>query len=211
MYDGRMSKLKSAIVAIADLQHDPLNARKHGKRNIEAIKDSLTRFGQQKPIIVADGNIVIAGNGTMTAAAELGWAEIAVTYTNLTAEECRAFAIADNRTAEFAEWDDDALLASLEEIGGDLHRFAGFTEDEIASLQFVSTVDSEDDKPRFDPDKYEARVLKQIVLIFGLQEYEQVFDGLAAYAEKHGLSNNSEVIIHLLEKNGHAISTSKQA
>jgi len=194
-------------VDIDSIQPDPENSRLHGERNLAQIKASLERFGQQKPIVVDARNIVIAGNGQLAAAKALGWSEIDIVRTQLTGTEAAAYAIADNRASEFAQWDDAALLATLEQLDEGLQGIAGFTTDEIASMAFTEMVEPEDDRPRHDPDKYEARVLKQIVLIYGLEQYERVFDALAEYAEKHGLSDNSEVVVHLLEKNGHAVST----
>ena len=60
-------------VPIADLRSDPANVRSHDNRNIEAIAGSLTRFGQQRPIVVDPTGVVIAGNGTLQAARSLGW------------------------------------------------------------------------------------------------------------------------------------------
>lgn len=62
------------------------------KKNIEAIKGSLAKFGQQKPIVVNKDNVVVAGNGTLEAARQLGWKEINVVRTNLTGAELTAFA-----------------------------------------------------------------------------------------------------------------------
>jgi ParB-like chromosome segregation protein Spo0J len=58
---------------------DPCNARKHGKRNLEAIQSSLSHFGQRRPLVVMPDMTVIAGNGTLEAARVLGRIEIAVT------------------------------------------------------------------------------------------------------------------------------------
>ena len=97
--------METRIVPIDTLSADPSNVRKHGDKNIAAIKASLKRFGQQKPIVV-DGNLIVrAGNGTLQAAQELGWDEISVIQSGLAPSELVAFAIADNRTAELAEWD----------------------------------------------------------------------------------------------------------
>jgi len=71
------------IVGIDTLIFDPANARKHNPKNIEAIKGSLARFGQQKPIVIDKNNVVIAGNGTLQAAKELGLDKIAVHVTSL--------------------------------------------------------------------------------------------------------------------------------
>jgi ParB-like chromosome segregation protein Spo0J len=61
---------------------------------------------------------VIAGNGTLEAAKQLGWSEIVVAYTptDWTYEQARSYALADNRTAELAEWDSDKLAMQLIEL-----------------------------------------------------------------------------------------------
>lgn len=200
-----MSSPQIERVAIESLKHDPANARKHDARNLKAITESLQRFGQQKPIVVGAGDIVIAGNGQLAAATELGWTHINIVRTTLTGAEATAYAIADNRTAEFASWDDAVLLQSLQELDADMQAAAGFTADEIASMVFTDTVGPADDKFTHQLEKYEARVLKNIVLIYSFEQYERVYDAMAEYADKHGLSDNSEVVAHLLEANGHAV------
>jgi len=110
-------------ISVADLSLDPSNVRKHSRRNLDAIKASLRKFGQQKPIVVDAKGIVLAGNGTLTAAKELGWTEIQIVRTELAGVEATAFAIADNRTAELAEWEEDklnAVLKSLQDEGFEL-------------------------------------------------------------------------------------------
>ena len=116
---------------IADLSPDPANARLHGERNLEQIKASLRRFGQQKPIVVDATNVVRAGNGTLAAARALGWTTLAAVRSELAGADLTAYAVADNRTAELATWDADVLSAALaEEAVGDV----GFTADDLAAL-----------------------------------------------------------------------------
>lgn len=103
-------------VSIEKLVHDPNNARSHGEKNLEAIKGSLAKFGQQKPIVVNRKNIVIAGNGTLEAAKALGWEKVKVVVTDLDDFSQTAFAIADNRTAELAAWDDEILSGTLKSL-----------------------------------------------------------------------------------------------
>ena len=123
-------------IAVADLSLDPSNVRKHSRRNLDAIKASLRKFGQQKPIVVDAKGIVLAGNGTLTAAKELGWTEIQATRTELAGVEATAFAIADNRSAELAEWDDNLgdVLKSLQDADVDLADL-GYSADDIAKMQ----------------------------------------------------------------------------
>ena len=121
-------------VPIADLHHDPANVRSHDKRNIEAIAGSLARFGQQKPIVVDPTGVVIAGNGTLEAARSLGWESIVVVESDLSGAERTAYAIADNRTAELASWDEESLSAMLQSMDDDLRHVTGFSDDDIATL-----------------------------------------------------------------------------
>ena len=126
-------------VAIDSLRPDPANARRHGERNLESIKASLTRFGQQKPIVVATDGTVVAGNGTLEAAQALGWDHINVIRTRLDGSEAAAFAVADNRTGELAEWDTTALASMLEAD----RLVPGFTADEIDELVNRARIDAD--------------------------------------------------------------------
>jgi ParB-like chromosome segregation protein Spo0J len=118
------STLKVQLVKVDSLESDPENARKHSQKNLDAIAASLRTFGQRRPLVVY-GNIVIAGNGTLAAAKSIGWESIAVTRVpaSWSPEQARAYALADNRTAELAEWDDKILadqLVELDAVGWDL-------------------------------------------------------------------------------------------
>lgn len=109
--------MKVEEVQITTLTLDPENARKHTKKNLEAIAGSLSTFGQRRPLVVWD-NIVIAGNGTLEAAKSLGWKTIEITRVppDWTHDQARAYALADNRTAELAEWDSEILADQLIEL-----------------------------------------------------------------------------------------------
>lgn len=126
-------------IEVIDLQRlagDARNARTHDERNIKTIQHSLERFGQQKPLVVGADDVVIAGNGTLEAARRLGWAKVAVVRTKLTGAEAQAYAIADNRTAELAAWDNDLLAVALRELKGldfDLDAL-GFASDELERI-----------------------------------------------------------------------------
>ena len=104
-------------VAIDDLDLDPRNARKHDAKNLKAIADSLEQFGQRKPIVVW-GRTVVAGNGTLVAARSLGWKEISIARVpdSWSADQVKAYALADNRSAELASWDEQVLASQLLEL-----------------------------------------------------------------------------------------------
>jgi DNA modification methylase len=104
-------------ISIAELSLDPRNARKHSQRNLDAIAASLLKFGQRKPLVVHRG-VVLAGNGTLEAARSIGWTEIEVSEVpdDWDDETAKAYALADNRTAELAEWDESELAKQLLEL-----------------------------------------------------------------------------------------------
>jgi ParB-like chromosome segregation protein Spo0J len=112
-------------VDIGTLKPDPANARKHSKRNLDAIAESLRQFGQQRAAVIRSDGTVLAGNGMLDAARALGWTQVSVTVVpdEWTDDQARAYALADNRAGELAEWDTAVLaehLASLDEFGWDI-------------------------------------------------------------------------------------------
>ena len=152
---GVVRGLEVERVEVASLVKDPANVRRHSEKNLEAIKGSLARFGQQKPIVVGADGVVIAGNGTLAAAQSLGWSMIDIVRSPLTGSEATAYAIADNRTAELAEWDDEALaqqLAALSIEDEELASATGFDQRDIEKMG--SGVEIEEDEvpePPADP------------------------------------------------------------
>lgn len=130
------SQLKIETLPISKLQPDVANLRRHPERNLAAIRASLARFGQQRPIVIDGNGVVRAGNGTLEAARQLGWDRIDVVRSDLSGTEATAYAIADNRTAELAEWSNEDLagtLRSLQSEGFDLDA-VGFTSDEVDAM-----------------------------------------------------------------------------
>jgi ParB-like chromosome segregation protein Spo0J len=148
---------------VNELSNDPANARKHNERNIESIVASLRRFGQQKPIVIDSSSVVRAGNGTLEAARQLGWESIECVETSLKGSDAISYAIADNRTAELAEWDDEVLAAQLNGLLADepeLLEVAGFTEEELTELLSQSDFapGTQDDQGQLD--QLEPKIVK---------------------------------------------------
>lgn len=125
------------VVDVASLTPDPLNARLHPDRNLQAIMDSLALYGQRKPVVVRkQTRVVVAGNGTLEAAKALGWTKIAASIRPMTDEEALGYGLADNRTAELAKWDFEvvARLDRLMAEAGD-SKMVGWTNEELQILR----------------------------------------------------------------------------
>lgn len=157
-------KLEPFIVAMDSLYIDPANARLHGERNIEAIAASLMEFGQQKPIVVDAKGRVVAGNGTLEAAKILGWDNIAAIVSDIDSEATlSAYAIADNRTAELADWNFYNLeqkLTFLKEQDFDLSKL--YLDD--LKLDILKPKEEEDEVPEVPK---EARAKRGDIYILG--------------------------------------------
>jgi ParB-like chromosome segregation protein Spo0J len=110
--------MKIETLQIKDLTPDPANARQHDEKNLKAIQGSLNQFGQRKPIVITEAGVIVAGNGTVEAAKRLGWLEIQAVRVpgDWTPEQTKAFALADNRTAELATWSPEVLASQLLEL-----------------------------------------------------------------------------------------------
>lgn len=143
-------ELQRHLVPLDSLVPDPANARKHPERSLEAIQGSLARFGQQKPVVVDANGVVIAGNGLLEAAKRLGWKSIAAVRTKLAGVERAAYAIADNRVAEFSQWDEEALRETLATLSPDAAAAAGYSPDELGAI-LRGAADLEDDEGAPEP------------------------------------------------------------
>lgn len=141
-----MPKSPVRMTAIKDLSADPANLRLHGERSIEAIKASLRRFGQQKPIVIDAKGVVVAGNGTFAAAKDLGWSHVLTIRSELAGVERVAYAIADNRTAELSEWDRQGLQRTAAEMDADLLEATGWTLDELEQIPTGDEAQAEEDE-----------------------------------------------------------------
>jgi hypothetical protein len=111
-------------VKVGKLQTFHRNPR---RGNIAAIADSLKTTGQYKPIIVNKGSHtgrpheVLAGNHTLQAARTLHWDTVLASYVDVDDDTANRIVLADNRTADLGDYDDD-LLASLLKDLPDLRR-----------------------------------------------------------------------------------------
>lgn len=122
---------------LSELKVDPNNARRHSLQNVEAITRSLLQFGQRRAAVIRADGTIVAGNGMYEAAMAAGFQTLHchVVPDDWSDEQAQAFAIADNRTAELADWDEQQLIDSLSAFSSDdLLAAAGYTEQDFADL-----------------------------------------------------------------------------
>lgn len=102
--------------SVEDVKPYPENPRIITKEAVEVVKESLERFGWHQPIVVDRDGFIVVGHTRFTAALELGLTEVPVRVMEGSAEQINAYRLADNRTSEFARWDDKKLAIELREF-----------------------------------------------------------------------------------------------
>ena len=121
---------------------------------VEVVAKSIREFGFRQPIVVDESGVVIIGHTRLKAATSLGLSEVPVHVARgLSPEQVKALRIADNKTAEIAEWNLELLPIELAELQGmdfDLG-LLGFDQDELAKL-----LDPDGQQGLCDPDEIPA-------------------------------------------------------
>ncbi|MCB2051701.1 MAG: ParB N-terminal domain-containing protein [Novosphingobium sp.] len=93
------------------------NARTHSRKQLRQIADSITRFGFTNPVLVDEDDQILAGHGRVAAAQLLGLNEVpALCIGDLSSKERKAYALADNKLALNAGWDQELLALELQEL-----------------------------------------------------------------------------------------------
>lgn len=105
------------------------------RRNTEAVKyvaNSIKEFGFKRPIVIDKDGVIVAGHTRWLASRTLGLEEVpCIMADDLTDEQIKAYRLADNKVAEFAGWDYDALLEELGDLSLDMTDF-GFALTDFA-------------------------------------------------------------------------------
>lgn len=112
----------------------PKNAKKHPKKQIEQVANSIKEFGMNQPIIVDKEGFIIVGHGRYEALKHLGWTEDKilenVKVVDLTEEQAKAYRLADNKLNE-SDWDMELVIEELKELPELMIDLTGFDKDLI--------------------------------------------------------------------------------
>src|SRR6516225_1777736 len=87
------------------------NNPRYNDHAVAAVAASIRAFGFRQPIVVDEEDVIIVGETRYKAARKLGLTHVPVhVATGLTPAQRKAYRLADNKTAELAEWNDDVLV-----------------------------------------------------------------------------------------------------
>lgn len=124
------------------------NNPRHNEEAIKYVAESIREFGFKVPIVIDKDNVIVAGHTRLEASKLLGLESVPVIRAvDLTEEQVKAYRLADNKTAEYAEWDTEKLEAELLELEMNMERF-GF--DDLMS-EFDVEEDDFDEEPPVEP------------------------------------------------------------
>jgi DNA modification methylase len=112
------------------------NARTHSRKQIRQIAASIERFGFTNPILIDERAVILAGHGRVEAAKLLGMRDVpCMRIENMSEADKRAYALADNKLALNAGWDDELLAMELQDLmAADLGFDVGITGFSIAEV-----------------------------------------------------------------------------
>ena len=111
-------------------------------RNMELslpkVKESISNFGFNQPVLLDNKNIIITGHTRYSAAKELGFTELpCIIVDELTPNEIRAYRIADNKVGQDSSWDVSLLKAELQRLRLDNFPITqtGYSDVELENLE----------------------------------------------------------------------------
>jgi len=112
MNEGPMPQIEQ--IPITDLTPWSRNARTHSKKQVQQLAKSIETFGFTNPVLIDERRTILAGHGRVEAARLLAWAAVpCLRLDHMSADEKRAYVLADNKLALNAGWDEDLLAAEL--------------------------------------------------------------------------------------------------
>ncbi len=125
------------------------NAKKHDRRQIANVAESIRQYGFVQPVVVDRDGVIVIGHCRVLAAKKLGMAEVpCVSVEDLTPEQVNALRIEDNKANE-SPWDLGLLAEELPELD-----LSGFEFDLPKSVSFLASPGEvvEDETPEADED-----------------------------------------------------------
>ena len=144
-----MTPMQIEYRPVASLIAYARNPRKNDHA-VEQMAGAIREFGFRIPIVAKSSGDVVDGHLRLKAALLLGMETVPVLLADdLTPSQIKAFRLLANRSATWADWDDELLgleLAELQEAGFNLE-LTGFSEDEWNEL-----IDADDNTGLTDDD-----------------------------------------------------------
>lgn len=126
--------MQTIIKSLSELKRPDKNVRLHDDRQIKEYIRSIKKFGQIRPLVIDENNVVLAGNGLWTALEQMGRGTAdCYVVTNLTAKDKKKLMLADNKIFELGANDTNVFDELLRELNGDID-IPGYDEELLKAL-----------------------------------------------------------------------------
>lgn len=136
--------MEITTMKLADLVKPEKNVRIHTEQQLSEFQRSVKMFGQIRPIVIDEKNVILAGNGLYDTLVAMGKETADVyRYENLTENQKKKLMIADNKIFSLGIENLETLNSFLEDLQGDLN-IPGFDEEILK--QMVSEAEDITDK-----------------------------------------------------------------
>ena len=150
----QIERTKVVPMKVLDLAPYANNSNQHSDWQVKQIGKSIKEFGFTNPVLVDDHGQIVAGHGRVLAAYAIGLDTVpTINLGHLTAEQRRAYVIADNQLARLSSWDRNLLASEaleLKQLDFDTD-LLGFDDKELDGLlDLGSKINHSDGAP--DPD-----------------------------------------------------------
>lgn len=163
---------------------------------VETVANSIQTFGFNVPILYDQNFTIIAGHTRWKAARKLGMTHVPAIMLTLEEAQRKAFAIADNKLASLAYWDDELVTKILEELK--LENFdlssIGYSEAELEAL-LAPYKD-------FNWEEFNGYVAKQMESIYAVLQFkvklemkDRLMASIKQYARERGLEEKDSALL----------------
>jgi len=182
--------MKIEIADINSIKPYENNPRKLKDLAIKKVAMSLKEYGFRQPIVVDKDRIIVVGHTRFRASKKLGFKEVPITIAdNLTPEQINAYRIADNRTAEESEWDNELLKMEIKDLEAKDFKLdlLGFNEDQLNDILFEEKqgLTDEDEVPETPEEP-----ISKLGDIWKLGNHRVMCGDSIDYEDVHKLMNN---------------------
>lgn len=181
-----MKVVNRNINTLKPYEHNPRN----NDNAVDAVANSIKEFGFKVPIIIDKDGVIIAGHTRYRASQKLGLTEVpCIIADDLNETQIKAFRIAENKTNDLAEWNDELLADELKDIVGEIDMTDfGFGDFELSMLTYDMEPEKFDDKliEEYSAGSDDFLANKRVIITYKTPEQE-------AFLKKLFNENNAEL------------------
>lgn len=203
------AKKAKEVTHVSDLKYDKKNARIHSAKGIGMIADGLQEVGFGRSVLIDKDNNILAGNGTIEAAAQVGITKVRVIETdgteviavkriNLTKKQAERLKVIDNRAGEMSSWNTETLKEMLHE---DEDSLKGLWAEEELDFLLQKPTDFTDDP--LSPESAASRVepsIERVILWIPVSKNTEFQLKVRELGERYGLVDITEIVMEAITR-----------